>query len=641
MNNLLLSFATPPRRLEALETRLLGAWDEAAAAAARRAAWSSCRSSTAARAGRTWRTSSRIPASTSRRSSRSTARRSTRSTRSAAIPGYCYLGGMDPRIATPRRKVPVLSIPGGAVSIGGAQTGVSASDGPSGWNTIGTTDDVLLRRDARPAGAAAARRQHRLPGRRGDPDDRDPLAERARHRAGPRPRRGAALGRRHRRAPWTGWRSPAATCCSATTRTPPAIEAQVFPFEVRFEADRAFALTGADCAATLDGVPLLPWSAQPRRRRARCCGSACRRPGAGAARAPISAWPAASTCPWCSARAARSCAARSAASTGATLRQGDRLRAGAPAARRGRPASAWCRPALALPLEVDGLPAVRVLPAAEYDALHARPRAPRFWAEPWKITPQSDRYGFRLAGPGAGADRADGDALARHRAGRDPGAARRPADRADVRRPALRRLPQDRHRHRGRPLAARPGADRQPLPLRRDDWDEALAARDEIAGVARRGPAPASTSTGRGAARDDDAARARRRDRRLARGDRHRAARADRARTAGCACGAAASRRGRVEVEAATRRRRPDEPARSPSPGVRRLPARPPAARRAARRSRATRVAAGQAARAPADRSAAAAGAGAARRRRRGRRARREGTLVGFGDPLFELCSTD
>ncbi|MFS2166708.1 carboxyltransferase domain-containing protein, partial [Variovorax sp. Varisp62] len=29
-------------------------------------------------------------------------------------PGYCYLGGMDPRIATPRRKVPVLSIPGGA-----------------------------------------------------------------------------------------------------------------------------------------------------------------------------------------------------------------------------------------------------------------------------------------------------------------------------------------------------------------------------------------------------------------------------------------------------------------------------------------------------------------------------------------------
>jgi KipI family sensor histidine kinase inhibitor len=59
-------------------------------------------------------------------------------------PGYCYLGGMDERIATPRRKVPVVSIPGGAVSIGGAQTGVSASAGPSGWNTIGSTSMVFF-----------------------------------------------------------------------------------------------------------------------------------------------------------------------------------------------------------------------------------------------------------------------------------------------------------------------------------------------------------------------------------------------------------------------------------------------------------------------------------------------------------------
>jgi 5-oxoprolinase (ATP-hydrolysing) subunit B len=55
-------------------------------------------------------------------------------------PGYCYLGGMDQRIATPRRKTPTLRIPGGAVSIGGGQTGVSASPGPSGWNTIGSTE---------------------------------------------------------------------------------------------------------------------------------------------------------------------------------------------------------------------------------------------------------------------------------------------------------------------------------------------------------------------------------------------------------------------------------------------------------------------------------------------------------------------
>src|SRR6185295_5589294 len=38
-----------------------------------------------------------------------------------------------------------------------------------------------------------------------------------------------------------------------------AIEVPVFPFQVRFTADCAFAVTGADCAARLDDEPLLPW----------------------------------------------------------------------------------------------------------------------------------------------------------------------------------------------------------------------------------------------------------------------------------------------------------------------------------------------------------------------------------------------
>lgn len=55
-------------------------------------------------------------------------------------PGYAYLGTVDPRLFIPRRKVPRISIPAGAVSIGGWQTGASASAGPSGWHTIGSTD---------------------------------------------------------------------------------------------------------------------------------------------------------------------------------------------------------------------------------------------------------------------------------------------------------------------------------------------------------------------------------------------------------------------------------------------------------------------------------------------------------------------
>ncbi len=58
--------------------------------------------------------------------------------------GYCYLGGLDPRLETPRRKVPLTSLPGGSLSVAGLQTGVSASTGPSGWNTIGSADVVFF-----------------------------------------------------------------------------------------------------------------------------------------------------------------------------------------------------------------------------------------------------------------------------------------------------------------------------------------------------------------------------------------------------------------------------------------------------------------------------------------------------------------
>lgn len=54
-------------------------------------------------------------------------------------PGYCYLGGMDPRIALPRRRLPIPRTEAGTVSIGGAQTGIAASAGPSGWHAIGRT----------------------------------------------------------------------------------------------------------------------------------------------------------------------------------------------------------------------------------------------------------------------------------------------------------------------------------------------------------------------------------------------------------------------------------------------------------------------------------------------------------------------
>jgi len=58
--------------------------------------------------------------------------------------GYCYLGGLDPRLFMPRRKVPLVSIPAGSLSVAGMQTGVSASAGPSGWHTIGSAGVVFF-----------------------------------------------------------------------------------------------------------------------------------------------------------------------------------------------------------------------------------------------------------------------------------------------------------------------------------------------------------------------------------------------------------------------------------------------------------------------------------------------------------------
>lgn len=65
-------------------------------------------------------------------------------------PGHCYLEGLDPRLATPRRKVPILDNPVGSVAIGGSQTSVSASAGPSGWNQIGLTRQQFFDHTASP-----------------------------------------------------------------------------------------------------------------------------------------------------------------------------------------------------------------------------------------------------------------------------------------------------------------------------------------------------------------------------------------------------------------------------------------------------------------------------------------------------------
>ncbi len=60
------------------------------------------------------------------------------------LPGFAYLGGLDPALAMPRRATPRLSIPAGSVAIGGSQTAVYPSATPGGWHIIGRTDMLLF-----------------------------------------------------------------------------------------------------------------------------------------------------------------------------------------------------------------------------------------------------------------------------------------------------------------------------------------------------------------------------------------------------------------------------------------------------------------------------------------------------------------
>ena len=56
------------------------------------------------------------------------------------LPGFAYMGGLDTRIATPRRATPRKKVPAGSVGIAGSQTGIYPSESPGGWQLIGRTE---------------------------------------------------------------------------------------------------------------------------------------------------------------------------------------------------------------------------------------------------------------------------------------------------------------------------------------------------------------------------------------------------------------------------------------------------------------------------------------------------------------------
>jgi KipI family sensor histidine kinase inhibitor len=53
------------------------------------------------------------------------------------LPGFSYLSGLPPALATPRRADPRPRIPASSVAIGGAQAALGSIAGPSGWHLLG------------------------------------------------------------------------------------------------------------------------------------------------------------------------------------------------------------------------------------------------------------------------------------------------------------------------------------------------------------------------------------------------------------------------------------------------------------------------------------------------------------------------
>jgi len=60
------------------------------------------------------------------------------------LPGFAFLGGLAPALATPRRAEPRAAVPAGSVGIGGEQTGVYPLVSPGGWQLIGRTSVRLF-----------------------------------------------------------------------------------------------------------------------------------------------------------------------------------------------------------------------------------------------------------------------------------------------------------------------------------------------------------------------------------------------------------------------------------------------------------------------------------------------------------------
>jgi biotin-dependent carboxylase-like uncharacterized protein len=181
------------------------------------------------------------------------------------------------------------------------------------------------------------------------------------------------------------------------------IEITICPFRVRFHQDTSIALTGADCLATLDDVPVLPWWT----RSVRAGQVLTLHTPVHGARAYLTVGGGIDV-PVVMGSRSTDLKANFGGYRGRALKKGDILNIGAslrPAASASAgtddfgvepPASAL--PSNGLPQNLPGVISVRVLPGAEYERF-PESALELFWRTDWVITPNSNRVGYKFIGP--------------------------------------------------------------------------------------------------------------------------------------------------------------------------------------------------------------------------------------------------
>ncbi len=66
------------------------------------------------------------------------------------LPGFPYLGLLDPSLRLPRRHAPRARVAPGSVAVAGEYTGIYPWASPGGWHLIGHTDEPLFDLEATP-----------------------------------------------------------------------------------------------------------------------------------------------------------------------------------------------------------------------------------------------------------------------------------------------------------------------------------------------------------------------------------------------------------------------------------------------------------------------------------------------------------